>query len=470
MYEKKRLHPATIVFNFLQLLKDFFLPIIIGFLTIGSEGFGYFLIVTAIILIIFIPFSVLSWYRFTYQTTEEQLIIEQGVFIRKKRYISKNRIHSIDLTETLIHHMFKLVKVQIETAGSGDGAEVFLKAVSLKEGEELREQLKKTSQIVYEELPDHTDQITVGRLFIAGSTSGSIGVILAAIGFFFSQMEQFIPDSFYDETIKWIIGLSVIFLIGLIIFILFILWLLGIAGTMIKYGNFTITKRKEELFITRGLLEKKQITIPVDRIQAVGIDESIFRQPFGFTTVFVEVAGGAIDQGSDFTTVLFPLLKREELEVFLKKYLPDYVSEEKELPSLPKKSMIYYIARSFFPVLILSIILFVIFPEFVYIPFTFMIISIVYGWLVYKDSGMKLAGKKLTIRYRRGLSRRTIRIFQNRIQALEIKQHKLHLLHGLASVKVSIIATSGNGKHFTVHEAHSKDADRIFSWFSYQKI
>src|SRR5699024_1341853 len=99
--------------------------------------------------------------------------------------------------------------------------------------------------------------------------------------------------------------------------ILIVLWLFGIAGTMIKYGNFTIINRGDELFITRGLLEKKQITIPLNRIQAVGIQESMIRQPLGYGTIFAEVAGGALEKGEDFSTVLFPMIKRSEIEPFL---------------------------------------------------------------------------------------------------------------------------------------------------------
>src|SRR5699024_11372328 len=73
--------------------------------------------------------------------------------------------------------------------------------------------------------------------------SGSIGVLLALAAVFFSQIEQFIPEDFFDETIKWVVGLSLIFIIGLVSIVLLILYVLGIAGTMIKYGKFT---RSEE--------------------------------------------------------------------------------------------------------------------------------------------------------------------------------------------------------------------------------
>src|SRR5699024_3968924 len=137
MYEKRRMHPATVVFNFFRLIKDFFIPILISFFTLGTEGMEYFLIIVAIVLILSIPYSILSWYRFTYEVTEDELIVEHGILIKRKRYISKNRIHSIDLTQIILHRFLQLVKVQIETAVSGDGAEVLLKAIVLKYGDML---------------------------------------------------------------------------------------------------------------------------------------------------------------------------------------------------------------------------------------------------------------------------------------------------------------------------------------------
>src|SRR5699024_5164783 len=161
------------------------------FFTLGTEGMEYFLIIVAIVLILFIPYSILSWYRFTYEVTEDELIVEHGILIKRKRYISKNRIHSIDLTQNILHRFLQLVKVQIETAGSGDGAEVFLKAIDLKDGEMLREHLKQTqeeeSKTSDENAPPNPqDQITARRLFITGTTSGSLGLLLAISGFFFS--------------------------------------------------------------------------------------------------------------------------------------------------------------------------------------------------------------------------------------------------------------------------------------------
>jgi len=477
MFEKKRLHPATIFFNFFQFLKEFLVPIIIGFLTFRGEGLLYFSLVIAGVFVILLPFSIISWYRFTYRVEDDELRIEHGMFIRKKRYISKNRIQSIDLTQSVFHRLFKLVKVQIETAGSGEGAEASLKAVTLKEGEFLRNQLKNVRKESQEAAPTSnkeqlvypSDKISAGRLFIAGSTSGSIGVLLAIFAFFFSQIEQFIPEEFYDETFRWIIGLSLMLIIGLAALLLLGLWMLGVAGTIIKYGNFTITKREEELFITRGLLEKKQITIPLRRIQAVGIEESLLRQPLGYVTVFVEVAGGSLDKGGDFSTVLFPILKKDEIEPFLEKYLPDYQVKAEKLEDLPKRAAPYYLVRALLPMAILSVVLYYLIPGLVYLSVIFLLIGLLYGFSAFKDSGYLLGKHRLTIRYRMGLHRRTMRIYHRRIQAIEVKQHKLHQWQDLASIKVSIIGTSGTGTHFYIKELEDQDAEKIFKWYSYQK-
>lgn len=476
MFEEKRLHLAAVFFNFFQFLREFALPIVLGFFTLRGQALVYLSLALGAVLLIILLFSIAAWYRFTYRVENNELRVEHGIFIRKKRYISINRIQSINLTQSVFHRLMKLVKVQIETAGSGDGAEVSLKAVTLKEGELLRENLKNTYRVTEDsDMEDDiktsypSDKITTGRLFIAGTTSGSIGVLLAIFAFFLSQVENMIPDAFFDKSLEWIIGLSLMFIIVLGLVLLITLWLLGIAGTMIKYGNFTITKNENELFITRGLLEKKQITIPLKRIQAVGIEESMLRQPFGFATIYVEVAGGSLGKGEDFSTVLFPILKMEEADRFLKKYLPDYRSSESILHSLPKGAKWYYLARSSVFFMILAGILLYFSFKLVWIALILLLVGLFYGFLKFKDSGYEINENRITVRYRRGISRTTIRIFHNRIQAVEINQHKLHQKQNLATAKISIIGLMGSGTHYKVKELEEQKAEQILDWYSYRK-
>ncbi len=475
MSEPKRLHPAAIFFNFIRVMREALFAIILGFITFKDEGFLYFILGASGLTILFLVFSIWSWFRYTYRIEDDELRIEYGIFIRKKRYISKNRIQSIDLTSSVVHRIFKLTRVQIETAGSSTGAEASLKAVKLAEGEALRDELKSTRGQLTEVEEESTDEtktypsqmIKFKRLFIAGSTSGSIGVIFALLAFGFSELEQFIPDHYYDNTVEWVIGLSIVLMISLAVVTLLLLWLLGIAGTMIKYGKFTITKYENELFITRGLLEKKQLTIPLNRIQAVGIEESLIRQPLGYVTLYAEVAGGSLDKGEDFSSVLFPILKADEVEEFLNTFLPEYTGIRQELTPLPKRARKFYITRSVLPFLVLAVAVWFIFPQLIWVPVFLLAVSLYLGILRHKDGGFQQDGKQLTIRFRT-FSRNTIIMYHKRIQAFEKKQHRVHVKTGLATMRLSIIGKMGMGKHFTIKELEESHTDQLADWYSYR--
>jgi len=468
-----RLHPAAILFTFLKGLREWLFLIIIGFITFRDEAVIYMILAIAIILVIGVAISVLSWYRFTYRIEEDELRIEYGLFIRKKRYISKNRIQSIDLTASIIHRLFKLVKVQVETAGSGTDAEAMLKAVKLSEGERLRQELKKGKTEAIDKEAEETGirpfrEISLKRLFIAGLTSGSAGIILAIAAVAFSEIQQFIPGDFYETTFEYLIGLGLIILIGIGLILLVIVWLLGVAGTMIKYGKFTITKKDNELFITRGLLETKQLTIPLKRIQAVGIQESIIRQPLGFVTVFAEVAGGSVDKGEDFSTVLFPIMRKEEATDFLNEFLPDYATQPAEWTLVPKRSLKFYLLRSCLPFIVGTVAVVYFFPSFSWIPMVLFIISCYLGYLRYKDAGYDIDGQLLRIRYRK-LNKTSLIMYHKRIQAFEKKQHKLHQPGRLATMKLSIVGKQGAGKHYRIKDLEEDDVDRLSDWYSYRQ-
>ncbi len=475
MYKPRRMHPAAVIFNFLRFMKELTFAIVAGFLAFKGTSFGYFIAAVIAVVVLALVFSFLSWYRYTYRMEGDELRIEYGIFIRKKRYISKHRIQSIDLTAGVIHRMLNLVKVQVETAGSGIDSEASLKAVRREDGEALRTMLKRmgeqpedTEQISSDKSANPVKKITAKRLFIAGSTSGSIGVLAALFAFVFSELEQFIPDHFFEASYAWLIGLGITIIIGLAVVVLFLLWVLGIAGTMIKYGNFTIAKQGEELFITRGLLEKKQLTIPLQRIQAVGIEESMIRQPFGFATVYAEIAGGSLENGNEYSAVLFPILKKDEVASFLETFLPAYVPEERRLVPIPGKARKFYVLRSMLPVLLVAASIMYFFPQLNWVSAVLFIISGVFGWLRYQDGGFLIKGDRMTICYR-VWNKRTVHLFHRRIQAFEMMQHPLQRNQGLATLKLSIVGMLGAGKHFKLKDLEERVVDRLFDWYSYQK-
>ena len=473
MFDKKRLHPATLILNMIKPVKETIFIIIISFITLD---FIYFLLILLAYLFVIVLFASLSWYRFTYWVTDDALQMEYGVFKRTKRTISKNRIQSIDLTENIIHRIFKLVRVQIETASSGTAAEASLPAVKLREGESLRRELKyrKAADRLDEEedslqVPAVKKEITFGRLLLAGVTSGGVGVILGIIALALQEVEDFIPDNIYDSTIAWFVSTSIVTIILLVVVVLFIVWLLSIGLTLVRYGKFTIILQDDELLITRGLIEKKQLTIPLHRIQAIGIEENIFRQPFGYASITAEIAGGSSGGKEEASTVLFPLMDKAEVPEFLEKFIPGFGWEPEQVEWIkpPKTALKYYILRSGIFFFIVSIAVFFLLPAYTWVALMLLALALLRGWLSYRDAGFHVMDKKLLLRYR-ALKRVTVMLYHKRVQAFEKKQHGLQRKDELTSMQLSIISNIG-GKHYRIRDLDEEKVNSLSDLYSHEK-
>lgn len=453
MFDEKRLHPATIILNIFKQIKETFFFIIILFI---ANDFIYFFLILLAYLLVVVLFAGLSWYRFSYWVTEDALQMEYGIFKRTKRTISKNRIQSIDLTENIVHRIFKLVRVQIETASSGNAAEASLPAVKLQEGEALRAELKyrKVSDETVQEERENAikKEITFKSLLLAGVTSGGIGVILGIIALALQEVEELIPDRMYDVTIEWFISSSILTIIFLGVAVLFIVWLLSVGLTLIRYGKFTIRLQDDELLITRGLIEKKQLTIPLHRLQAIAVEENIFRQPFGYASIIAEIAGGSSGGKEETSTVLFPLLAKKEIPQFLEQFVPGFSWDPKLVTWVkpPKSALKFYIFRSGIFFFIISLAVFFLLPAYTWVALLILALMLLRGWLSYRDAGFYVDGNRLLLRYR-VLKRVTVLLYHKRVQAFEKKQHAFQRKDNLASMQMSIISNVG-GMHYRIKD------------------
>src|SRR5699024_10165915 len=140
------------------------------------------------------------------------------------------------------------------------------------------------------------DKVSWRRLIIVGSTSETEGLLLVVMLAVFSQIEELKLQAGYEYYYSFVVKSEIDDIVTSIIFLLYLIWLIGIAGTMIRYGRFTIEKRETELFIKRGLIETKELTIPFDRIQAIAVKQSLIRKPLKYVKLTAVVAGGSFDK------------------------------------------------------------------------------------------------------------------------------------------------------------------------------
>ncbi|TYS63435.1 PH domain-containing protein [Sutcliffiella horikoshii] len=487
MSEKKRMHPAAIVVAFFKQLRELLFPIIIFVFFGSSSGEGFFGIIYIAVMVLWfaglIAIGVVSWYRFYYWIEDGELRMEYGVFVRKRRFIPQERIQTLDTSEGLVQRVFGLVKVQIETAGGGTEAEASLTAVTKEEASRLREALlyyknKEENADVYgsklrvqqessvEPVEKPTYKASWKTLFIVGTTSGGIGVVLSAVIAFTSQFDQFVPYEDIINRFGMVLQTSVYLIASIVFVVLFLSWLISIVMTMFKYGNFTVVKNDDELLISRGIIEKRQLTISLKRIQAIRISQNPLRQPFGYATVFVESAGSSGGKESDFSTILFPLLKVSDVEAHLGEFVPSYMLTQ-SVHGLPKRSMIRYLVRLMVPAVLLSVPIAYFFQPYGYVAFLSVAIGGLLGYSQYKNAGWAVGKEQLQLSYRH-LSKNTVLVRKKRIQSFELRESFFQGKRKLFTIKAAI-KTGLGGKNFQVVDVEQDDGEQIYEWYSYEK-
>ncbi|MFE7063765.1 PH domain-containing protein [Sutcliffiella sp. NPDC057660] len=485
MSEKRRMHPAVIAVSVFKRMKGIVLPLLfLIFIAVkDGEALGLLLIGAGLVVAFAATsgWSVAEWYRFYYWIEDGELRIENGVFVRQRRYIPQERIQTIDTSEGIIQRIFGLVKVQVETAGGGTEAEAVLSAVTKEEAERLRDVLLKKgpaeslldvmdgdlgAPLEEREVSRPTYTISWRSLFLVGTTSGGIGVVLSAVVAFISQLDQFVSYEDVVDRFDLVVQTSVYFIASVAFFVLFLAWLISIAMTMIKYGNFTVVKQGDELLISRGIIEKRQLTIPLARIQAIRISQNLLRQPFGLATVFVESAGGAGGKESDFSTILFPLVNVKEVGGLLQEFTPEY-NMLNHIQPLPKRSLPRYLIRLILPAIIISSIVSYFFQPYGFFSFILVGIAGALGYGQYKAGGWNVRGSQLQLSYRL-VNKNIVLVHRKRVQAFEWKESEFQKRRHLQTINASI-KSSVSSKSFRVVDVEKEDSVKIFDWYTYEK-
>jgi putative membrane protein len=106
------------------------------FLARGAAD-GRLVAVVALAVALLAAVSVLSWWRYTFQLVDRELVVTRGVLRIDRLTVATDRIQSIAIEQELLHRLTDVVKVVVTTAGTAQ-AEFTIDAVALPVAEELR--------------------------------------------------------------------------------------------------------------------------------------------------------------------------------------------------------------------------------------------------------------------------------------------------------------------------------------------
>ena len=94
------------------------------------------------------------------------------------------------------------------------------------------------------------------------------------------------------------------------------------AAAVLTDGGYQLTRRGDLLHVRRGLLDQRQASLAVHRVQVVRVQQNVLRRAFGMVSVTLQSAGGSGQVEQQDARVTVPIMARADLDALLAEVLP----------------------------------------------------------------------------------------------------------------------------------------------------
>jgi putative membrane protein len=289
-----------IVLKFLRKLVGQVWPILLAFF-LGKSGngpFDKFELLAAGLGTFGMVTSIISYFKYYYYVSEEELVIEKGILKKVKLNLPFERIQSINFQQTVIHQFLNVTAVEVETAGS-DKTEIKIDALDLPSAECLRKLLLEkraaalsTQAILEEDLnvdynEEPTEEIILElnnrdliKVGLAQNHLKPIGLVFGLVGSLFLYGYTMDFDAF--EIIKEAFGhiKRLQFKEGIIWMLLLPFLMVGysIVTTILRHYKLRFWRSNNRFQVTQGLLTKNQHSALDQKIQILAWGQNPFER------------------------------------------------------------------------------------------------------------------------------------------------------------------------------------------------
>lgn len=465
--EPQRLHPFTVLFDAAATARAFLVPALFGGVSAGGGELERVLTWTfALLSVPAILFAIARYLTFRYRLEGEELVIDSGLLSRRHRVIPLARVQNIDVRESALQRICGVAELRVETAGAGE-TEATLRVLQRAHAESLREELLagRRAAVARGGAAPHAEEaepvqelarLSTRDLVVAGATASEAGIVAAAVGGALQFLDDLpidlpsvLPDP--ESIVQASTSALVVAVVGIIIAVLVIGWVFSILGALVTYHGFTLEQTASELRKRYGLLGRRDAVVPLERVQAVRVEESWIRRPLRLAALKVETAGGSPrEQQRGGAEAFLPLASVADVPRLVEAVLRglDYDALD-FLPAHPRARRRAFVRYTIVFACVAAGLAFMVEPR--WLPF---LPVLPLAWLAagryYRNLGYALAPGFVATRA--GLfDRITWIVPDRRIQTVHLVQSPLQRRRGLADV---VVDTAAGGK---LREAAAKD-------------
>ena len=467
--EQFRCHPSIIAektSGVITALFFIFITSLDDIKAIINEGFkGENLLIVGLIigvLIFVLIYNIIVWSK-TFITIEENtIVIQRNTINSKVNTFGIKNISNVNLEQNIFERIINTYKIKIDTdslstANSTD-IEIVLskeqaydfknKVISLMNNENLdSEQINENStNIKKNEIYIENETIEYDIVYSVNDVLKHCFYNLSFLGFIFNlgMIAFAIFISVTTDGTEGFIAMAMLIITSCIsVLKLFV-------GDLFKYYNFSIKREKDKLYISYGLFRIKKFTVPINRINAINIKQSLLSRVFNkYQSDLVTIGIG--DDETEGSQILLSSNKENFIRN-MKILLPEINVEEcLNLERESKNHHIIKIADGIIGMIVCSIILYAIYmidttvPLIIYL-FIYLLIFlylVLSNYMSYITRGFYMGHDNMSVSW--GIFVKKISIIKyEKVQYINIRENPLSTKLNLCKGELYILASLGN--------------------------
>ncbi|HEX7131984.1 MAG TPA: PH domain-containing protein, partial [Iamia sp.] len=269
-------------------------------------------------------------------------------------------------------------------------------------------------------------------------------VVFAALGAMAGLLDDVGGDVATETATRWVEDGVRASIEGVVVFALVAIpvWLLVAAGaSVLADGGFRMTRRGDQLRVTRGILDQREASLTVHRIQVVRVHQNVLRRTLGLASVSLQSAGGSGSVEGSSTRVTVPLLRRDQVDALLAEVLPQAPSLPPLDPAPPAARRRAWVRRVM-PALVVAVPVAVLFPPVGLLALVLPVLAAGLGELAYRALGWALVDGHVVARTG-GLGREVALVPVAKSQSTRLGSSPFQRRAGLATLFVDV---AGRGR------------------------
>jgi len=346
---ERRLHPMSWLFVLLQQLKQFILPLIAAFFFGGDRNELWSLIGVGVLAIV----SVWRYFTYRYGVAGDSLVVRSGLLERSLRVIPFARIHNVALQQSILHRVFGVAEVRLESAG-GQKPEAEMRVLKLSDALALEALVRRRGAAVADaaqataEAPTPLLALSLGEVLRLGLVNNRGMYVIGAA---FAGLSQFSPGLIPDLFEQWGMALSgwadaqhfqtatyAIAALSLFALAVLVLRLFSMLLALLQYYGFALSEHGRRLTVERGLLARWRTSASRRRIQAWTLREGLLHRLLKRRSLEVDTAVVEEQNQQRALRELAPIANPGTCEALIEHLLPRAAWSQLDWRALPTQA------------------------------------------------------------------------------------------------------------------------------------